>query len=101
MPSHHEALPIYKAAVDVAVRVDTVVQRFAKGHKYTLGGRLRETTLDVVMLIARLVERGLAQGLTVGVALEEPEACGNVKRRRLAYLFERPLAHECEQEKSK
>lgn len=50
---------------------------------------------------ARLIERGLARGYTVGVALEEPESCGNVKRRRLAYLFERPLARECEQEKSK
>jgi hypothetical protein len=51
MPSYYEALPIYKVAMDVAVRVDAVVQRFAKGHKYTLGGRLRETTLDVVMLL--------------------------------------------------
>jgi hypothetical protein len=98
MPSYYEALPIYKVAMDVAVRVDAVVQCFAKGHKYTLGGRLRETTLDVVMLIARLIERGLAQGW---VAIEEPEACGNVKRRCLACLFERPLARECEQEKSK
>jgi hypothetical protein len=84
MPSYYEALPIYKVAMDVALRVDAVVQRFGKGHGYTLGGRLRETTLDVVMLVARLIERGLAQGLTVGVALEEPEACGNVKGRRLA-----------------
>jgi dTDP-D-glucose 4,6-dehydratase len=95
MPSYYEALPIYKVAMDVAVRVDAVVQRFGKGHKYTLGGRLRETTLDIVMLIARLIERGLVQGLTVGVALEEPESCSNVKRRRLAHIFER------EQEKSR
>jgi hypothetical protein len=47
------------------------------------------------MLIARLIERGLVQGLTVGVALEEPESCSNVKRRRLAHIFER------EQEKSR
>ena len=50
---------------------------------------------------ARLIERGLARGYTVAVALEEPEPCGNVKRRRLAYIFERPMARECEQEKSK
>jgi hypothetical protein len=40
MPSYYEALPtlpIYKVAMDVAVRVDAVVQRFAKRHKYTLG----------------------------------------------------------------
>jgi hypothetical protein len=38
MASYYEALPIYNAATNVAVRVDAVVQRFAKGHKYTLGG---------------------------------------------------------------
>jgi hypothetical protein len=37
MPSYYEALPIYKVAMD--------------------GGRLRETTLDVVMLIARCKRR--------------------------------------------
>jgi hypothetical protein len=57
MPSYYEALPIHKAAMDVAVRVDAVVQRFAKSHKYTLGGRLRETALDVVVLVARCNRR--------------------------------------------
>jgi hypothetical protein len=33
MASYHEALPIYKVAMDVAVRVDAVVRSFAKGHK--------------------------------------------------------------------
>jgi hypothetical protein len=32
MPSYYEALPIYKVAMDVAVRVDAVVQHFANGH---------------------------------------------------------------------
>jgi hypothetical protein len=53
MPSYYEALPIYKAATDV----DTVVQRLSKGHKYTLGGRLRETGFDVVVLVARCNRR--------------------------------------------
>lgn len=57
MPRYYEALPIYKAAMDVAVQVDAVVQRFAKGHKYTLGSRLRDATLDIVMLIARCNRR--------------------------------------------
>jgi len=99
MPSYYEALPTYKVAVDIAARVDAVV--LWKGHKYTLGGRLLKTTLDVVMLVVRLIQRGLAQGLTIEVALEAPEACGNVKRRRLAYLFERPLPRECEKENPK
>jgi len=53
MPSYYEALPIHKVAMDVAVLVDAVVQRFGKGHKHTLGGRPRETTLDLVILLAK------------------------------------------------
>lgn len=66
MPSYYEALPICRTAMDVIGCVDRTVQRFGKGHKYTLGSRLR------------------------AISLEEPEASGNVKLRRLAYLFERP-----------
>ena len=36
----------------------------------------------------RLIDRALAQGYSVAVAMEAPEAAGNVKRRTLAYLFE-------------
>ena len=43
---------------------------------------------------AWLIERGPARGYVVAVALEEPEACGNVKRRRPTYLFERPLSEQ-------
>jgi hypothetical protein len=60
MPSYYEALPIYKAAMELAVLVDTVVQRFAKGHKYTLGGRLRETALDIVGKHPSSRRRGLS-----------------------------------------
>ena len=98
MPSYYEALPIYKAAMDVAVRVDAVVRRLAKGHKYTLGGRLREAALDVVVLVARCNRRAERARELPWL---EPESCGNVKRRRLAYLFERPVAHAPEQEKNK
>jgi hypothetical protein len=40
----------------------------------------------------RLIDRALALGHPVAVALEAPEAAGNVKRRTLAYLFE-PVVH--------
>jgi hypothetical protein len=40
MSSTYEALPIYKVAIDIAVRVDAVVQSFAKGHKYTPCGNV-------------------------------------------------------------
>ncbi len=32
MPSYYEALPVHKAAMDVAVRVEAVVQPLAKEH---------------------------------------------------------------------
>jgi hypothetical protein len=37
---------------------------------------------------AKLVKRLLREGHRVAVAIEEPQAAGNVKARRLAYLFE-------------
>ena len=36
----------------------------------------------------------------VGVALEEPEPCGHIKRHRLAHGFEPPVVRESEQEKA-
>jgi len=76
MSSYYEALPIYKAAMDVAVRVDAVVQRFAKGHKYTLGGRLRQTTLDVVVLVAQCNRRAER-------ARELPVLCDRIEELKL------------------
>jgi hypothetical protein len=110
MPSYYEALPIYEAAMNVAVRVDVLVQRFPKGHKGTLGRRLRETTLDVVMLMAysnRCAERtrqtpllrDRIEGLKLMPNLGKPS--GNVKRRRSAYPWERPLDAEAKPEESK
>ena len=57
MATYYAALPIYRAAMDVAVRVDAAVQRFPKGHKHTLGARLRDTTTNVVLLVARANRR--------------------------------------------
>jgi len=37
--SYYEASPIFRAAKDLAVRVDTVVQGFPRRHKYTLGAK--------------------------------------------------------------
>jgi hypothetical protein len=56
--------------------VGAVVQRFAKGHKYTLGGRLRDTTLDVVMLIARCNRRAER-------ARQVPLLCDRIEKLKL------------------
>ena len=64
MASYYEALPIFRAAMDCAVRVDAAVQKFPKGHKYTLGARLRNTTADIVLDVARANRReGRAEAL--------------------------------------
>jgi hypothetical protein len=36
----------------------------------------------------------------VGVALDEPEPCGHIRRRRLAFVFKCPVVRESEQEKA-
>jgi hypothetical protein len=43
---------------------------------------------------AKLVKRLLLEGHRVAVAIEEPQAAGNVKARRLAYLFEAAVPRE-------
>ena len=53
MPSHCDPVRIYKGAMDVAIRVDAEAHGFTRRRKYALPGRLRETSLDAVMLIAR------------------------------------------------
>jgi len=64
MASYYEALPIYRAALDCAVAVDAAVMRFSKGHKYTLGARLRDTAADILLGVARANRReGRAQAL--------------------------------------
>ena len=76
MPSYYEVLPIYKAAMDVTVRVDAVVQRLATGRKYTLGGRPRETAFDVVVLVARRNRRAER-------ARELPVLCDRIEELKL------------------
>ena len=60
-PAHYEALPIFRAAMDAAVRVDRAVQRFPKGHKYALGTKLRDASADIIVLVARANRRAGAR----------------------------------------
>jgi hypothetical protein len=53
----YENLPIYKLATELAVRMDKVVREFSRFHKYTLGARLRDSALDLVLLVARANRR--------------------------------------------
>ena len=53
MSSYYEGLPIYKAAADLAVLLDRVVRGFSRYHKYALGAKLRDASIELVVLVAR------------------------------------------------
>jgi hypothetical protein len=50
-------LPIYRAAADPVVLLDKVVRDFSRFHKYSLGTRLREKAMEIVLLVARCNRR--------------------------------------------
>ncbi len=50
--SAYENLPVYKKAQDLAVYFDKVVCHFAKRHKYNIGSKLINLSLDALLLIA-------------------------------------------------
>jgi hypothetical protein len=54
---YHQALPIYRAAMDAAVGLDRALQYFAKRHRYTLGVRLQSASIDVLTLVGRAYRR--------------------------------------------
>jgi lipid-binding SYLF domain-containing protein len=51
--SRYRHLPIWKAAMDLAVHLEHAVRRFPRYHKYTLGSELRQTAQRVCRLVAR------------------------------------------------
>ena len=84
MPSYYEALPIFRAAMDRAVRVDAAVQRFPKGHKYALGTKPRDASADVMVLVARSNRRAGARAGARGALRSgrgaEAAACSSGRR---------------------
>jgi hypothetical protein len=53
MASQYEGLPIYKATTDLVVMLDRCVRGFPRYHKYTLGSRLREGSVELVLMVVR------------------------------------------------
>jgi len=49
--SHYERLPIYKTAMDLMVKLDSIVHGFSRYHKYSIGMKLRDESLLLVNLI--------------------------------------------------
>ena len=61
---YYEALPIYRAAMDVVLRLEKEVGGFGRFHKYAIGARLRETALECVRLVSLAQRReGRAEAL--------------------------------------
>ncbi len=54
----YEALPIYKLAMATAIAIEKMVRAFPRFHRYTFGARLRDTSMDAVILIGRAYRRG-------------------------------------------
>lgn len=52
--ARYEHLPLYKAALDMAVYFEQVVMNFSRYHKYTLGSELRTMSKRVVIGVIRM-----------------------------------------------
>ena len=48
-----ENLPIFKAAMSLALYVEQIVRKFEKYHKYTIGVELREYAKQMIFLVHR------------------------------------------------
>jgi len=51
--AHHENLPIYKKALDLAVYIEIIVSNFSRSHRYTIGTDLRNSSKKILLLIAK------------------------------------------------
>jgi hypothetical protein len=52
-----EHLPIYKAAYDLCLHLEQVVQGFSRSHRYTLGTELRDGARRALQLVVRANSR--------------------------------------------
>ncbi len=48
---HH--LPIYKLTYDILLRIMQVTKNFPREHKYTLGQKMKDETMELIVLIYR------------------------------------------------
>ena len=59
--AHASPLPLWKAAMDLAVHLEQAVRRFPRYHKYTLGTDLRHCAQRLCRLVTRAARAGAAQ----------------------------------------
>ena len=51
--AQYEHLPIYKAAMDLAVYIETQVKNMSRYNKYSIGAELRKRALGALSLVVR------------------------------------------------
>lgn len=51
--ARYDHLPIYQKAMEMGVYLDTVVRKFNRYHKYTIGQDLRDLSRNTIKLIIR------------------------------------------------
>ena len=59
--SYARRLPLWKAAMDLAVHLEQAVRRFPRYHKYTLGTDLRRCAQRLCRLVTRAAQAGVEQ----------------------------------------
>lgn len=70
--SRYRHLPIWKAAMQLAVHLEHAVRHFSRYHKYTLGSELRHTAQRICRLVTRAND---ARGAGRARVLDELVAC--------------------------
>lgn len=55
--ANYDNLPVYKASYDLLVEIFQFVKSFNKEYKYTIGEKLKNETLDMIMNIYRANSR--------------------------------------------
>ncbi len=51
--AQYEHLPIYKQTYDILLRTMTATKNFPREYKYTLGQKIKDELIDIVILIYR------------------------------------------------
>jgi len=87
MESAYENLPIYKSALDLAEYIDVIVCHFAKRHKYTVGTKLLNLSLEALLLIAAAIKKADRKDCLVQVRdkLEAMKILLRFAKRRKAF----------------
>jgi len=87
MESAYENLPIYKSALDLAEYIDEIVCYFAKRHKYTVGTKLLNLSLEALLLIAAAIKKADRKDCLVQVRdkLEAMKILLRFAKRRKAF----------------